>query len=172
VSRKATEAPRQRPGTTYAVVVALAMILGTVAMIVIDVLTVDFIGTNPHRPPGNALAIALIQGPLVGLMFVVLAGALGIAVSGVSAAIVHRRIGRVPLWTLPIISFLCWGAVILQARFINAYFLPPNYDHAAVMTFGSRLLRLAAGYLYLLTAMWVAWWLTRPRRLPALTAAP
>lgn len=156
----------RRPlATTYAVVTAISIFLAVVLVVTVNILSVDFIGTNPNRPQSNALFIALVMGPLMGILAIPLFGLLSVAVVALSSRIVKRLIGRVPLWTLPITSLLCTGVFLAQASWMGRHVFPPDSDDTfpAAPRFGPDPVIWAGIYAFFLAASFVAWWLTRPR---------
>jgi hypothetical protein len=157
--------PRRALATTYAAVTPTSIFLAVVVTNAVNILRVDFIGTNPNRPQSNAIFIALVMGPMLGVLVIPLFGMLSVAVAALSSTIVKRLTGRVPLWTLPIISLLCTGAFLAQAFWMARHVFPPDGDDTfpAAPRPGPDPIIWAGIYDAYLTALAVAWWLTRPR---------
>jgi hypothetical protein len=120
--------PRRPLATTYAVVAAISIFLSVVVAVGVNILLVDFIGTNPNRSQSNALFIAFVMGPFMGVLAIPLFGTLGIAVIAFLSRIVKRLMGRVPLWTLPVISLICTGSFLVQAFWMGGHVFPPDGD--------------------------------------------
>lgn len=125
-----------------------------------DIVRIDFIGSNPNRSQANAIFMALVEGPIVGVVIVFLGGSLCVAASAMTAKATNFLFGKVPLWMLPINTLVCGAAIYAQIRW--GFFQPLNDGPLIPAAFYP--LRIAGGYFYLFITLLTAWWLTRPAR--------